>query len=156
MINAFARFFVALAAGTIFGFGVSVSGMLDPMRVRDFLDVTGHFDPSLAFVLAGAVAVSRVGFLAARRLRRPLFDTMFHLPMRQDIDFALIAGAAIFGIGWGLSGLCPAPAIASLALGLVPSYVFTAMMLAGILIHDHWPQSLNLATKRNNNANARA
>lgn len=139
MVKVWARIFVAFAAGTIFSFGLSLSGMLDPARVRGFLDIAGHFDPSLAFVLAGAVAVSSAGYLISRRLRQPLLDSNFHLPVKHDIDVALIAGAAIFGVGWGLSGLCPGPAIASLALGLVPSYVFAIMMFAGILIYDNWP-----------------
>ena len=121
MLNVAARIFVALASGVIFGFGLSLSGMLDPARVRRFLDIAGQFDPSLAFVLAGAVAVSSAGYLISRRLRHPLLDSMFHLPLKQDIDLALVAGAAIFGVGW--SGLCQGPAIASL---LVPSCVFTA------------------------------
>jgi len=126
MLNVAARIFVALASGVIFGFGLSLSGMLDPARVRRFLDIAGQFDPSLAFVLAGAVAVSSAGYLISRRLRHPLLDSMFHLPLKQDIDLALVAGAAIFGVGWGMSGLCQGPAIASLALGLVPSCVFAA------------------------------
>jgi uncharacterized membrane protein YedE/YeeE len=153
MMNIFARLFVAFAAGVIFGFGLSLSGMLDPARVRGFLDITGNFDPSLAFVLAGAVTVAAIGTLISRHLRRPLFDSTFHLPMEQNIDVPLVAGAAIFGAGWGMSGLCPGPAIASLALGLPPSYVFVVTMLAGVLIHDHWPlshwpQKLGLAWKK--------
>lgn len=143
-----ARIAVALAAGIIFGFGLSISGMLNPARVRGFLDIAGNFDPSLAFVLAGAVMISSIGTLISRRLRRPLFDSKFHLPVKQDIDVSLVAGAAIFGVGWGMSGLCPGPAIASLALGFLPSYVFAGTMLAGILLHDHWPQRLWLAGKK--------
>jgi uncharacterized membrane protein YedE/YeeE len=153
MIDILARIFAALTAGVIFGFGLSLSGMLDPARVRGFLDIAGNFDPSLAFVLAGAVMVSTIGTLISRRLRRPLLDSKFHLPVKQDIDMSLVGGAAIFGAGWGMSGLCPGPAIASLALGLPPSYVFAVTMLAGILIHDHWPlsnwpQRLGLARKK--------
>ncbi len=151
-----ARIFVALAAGGMFGFGLSLSGMLDPARVRGFLDGAGHFDPSLAFVLAGAVAVSRAGYLISRRLHRPLLDSTFHLPVKQDIDLPLVAGAAIFGIGWGMSGLCPGPAIASLALELMPSYVFAATMLAGMLIHDNLSQRPRLAAQRNLDADAGA
>lgn len=147
MTRVLARIFVALAAGVIFGFGLSLSGMLDPARVRGFLDITGHFDPSLAFVLAGAVAVASAGTLISRRLRQPLLDTMFHLPVKQDIDGRLIGGAAIFGVGWGLSGLCPGPAITSLALGLLPSFVFVLTMLAGILVHDHWPANWLLSRR---------
>jgi uncharacterized protein len=125
---------VALASGVIFGFSLSLSGMLDPARVRGFLDIAGQFDPSLAFVLAGAVAVSSAGYLISRRLH-PLLDSMFHLPVKQDIDLALVAGAAIFGVGWGMSG-------------------FAAMMLAAILIDDNcapsnWVQRRRLAANRN-------
>jgi uncharacterized protein len=139
--NALARSLVGLAVGVIFGFGLALSGMLDPARVRGFLDVAGHFDPSLAFVLIGAVAVAGAGNLIARRLRQPMFDTAFHLPTRKHIDLPLIAGAGIFGVGWGMSGLCPGPAIASLSLGLVKTLVFTAMMFAGIIIHDYWREA---------------
>ena len=132
-----ARIFVGLIAGAMFGFGLSLSGMLDPARVRGFLDVAGHFDPSLAFVLAGAVAVSGVGYLISRVLRRPLLGGDFQLSARKAIDRPLILGAAIFGVGWGASGLCPGPAIASLALGLVPTFVFAGTMLVGILVHDN-------------------
>jgi hypothetical protein len=112
-------------------------------------------------VLAGAVAVSSAGCLISRRLRHPLLDSMFHLPVKQDIDLPLVAGAAIFGVGWGMSGLCPGPAIASLALGLVPSYVFAVAMLAGILVHDNWPpsnwaQRRRLAAKQTLDADAKA
>jgi uncharacterized membrane protein YedE/YeeE len=156
MIKEFARIFVSLAAGVIFGFGLSLSGMLDPARVRGFLDIAGRFDPSLAFVLAGAVTVASAGTLISRRLRHPLLDSMFHLPASEQIDSPLIAGAAIFGIGWGLSGLCPGPAIASLALGLVPSYVFAATMLLGTFIHDNWPQRCRLAANPNRDADVKA
>ena len=99
------------------------------------------------------MTVAAIGTLISRHLRRPLFDSAFHLPMEQNIDVPLVAGAAIFGAGWGMSGLCPGPAIASLALGLPPSYVFVVTMLAGVLIHDHWPlshwpQKLGLAWKK--------
>jgi uncharacterized protein len=86
MMNTLARIFVALAAGVIFGFGLSLSGMLDPARVRGFLDIAGNFDPSLAFVLAGAVTVCGAGTLISRRVRQPLLDSNFHLPVKQDVD----------------------------------------------------------------------
>lgn len=124
-----------LAAGLIFGFGLSLSGMVDPARVRAFLDVTGDWDASLAFVLLGAVAVSALGQALARRLKAPLFDTRFAWPRTRPVDRRLLAGSAIFGVGWGMSGLCPGPAVASLALGLAPTVVFAAAMLAGMLLH---------------------
>jgi len=139
--NAPARIGAALAAGLIFGFGLSLSGMLDPARVRGFLDVAGDFDPSLGFVLAGAVVVSGAGYLISRGFSRPLVDGAFHLPTRRDIDAPLVVGSAIFGVGWGIGGICPGPAVALLALGLAPIFVFVGMMLVGVILHDAWRES---------------
>lgn len=136
--NAIAQIGAALGVGLIFGFGLSLSGMLDPKRVRGFLDVAGDFDPSLGFVLVGAVAVSAAGYLMSRGLRRPLFSRAFHVPTRRDVDGRLLVGSAIFGVGWGAGGLCPGPAMASLALGLIPSVVFVLAMLLGVYAHDAW------------------
>ncbi|MEI2296962.1 YeeE/YedE family protein [Ensifer sp. MJa1] len=130
------RLAASLVAGVIFGFGLSLSGMLDPKRVRAFLDITGDWNPSLAFVLGGAVFVSALGVLLTRRLQHPLFDTAFHLPDNRVIDRRLIVGSAIFGTGWGLVGLCPGPALASLSLGLPATMLFVAAMIAGMLVHD--------------------
>ena len=131
-MSAFLRLIVSLACGILFGFGLSLSGMLDPTRVRGFLDVFGPWDPSLAFVLAGAVAASFVGIQIAKRMRKPTLASSFDLPSKTRVDARLIIGSALFGIGWGISGLCPGPAIASLALGLMPTMVFTTAMLAGM------------------------
>ncbi|MBZ7921938.1 YeeE/YedE family protein [Ensifer adhaerens] len=136
MNGAVFRLAATLVSGLVFGFGLSLSGMLDPARVRAFLDVTGNWNPSLAFVLGGAVLVSALGVLLTRRLKRPLFDETFHLPDNQVIDRRLIVGSAIFGVGWGLVGLCPGPALASLSLGLPATMLFVAAMVAGMLIHD--------------------
>lgn len=132
------RIVAALVCGTIFGFGLALSGMMDPARVRGFLDVAGNFDPSLGFVLVGALFVSALGYRISRHIPRPVLDEAYHLPARRDIDRRLLAGAAVFGIGWGMAGLCPGPAIASLSLGLVATVLFTAMMVAGILLHEFW------------------
>ena len=129
------RVAAGLLAGAVFGLGLSLSGMVDPARVRAFLDVTGDWNASLAFVLAGAVAVSALGQAVARRMRAPLFDARFAWPPTRPVDRRLLAGSAIFGVGWGLSGLCPGPAVASLTLGLAPTAVFTAFMVAGMLLH---------------------
>lgn len=129
------RLVAALASGLLFGLGLSLSGMLDPARVRGFLDVTGAWDPGLAFVLAGAVAAAGLGTLARRHLARPVLAERFELPAKSAIDGRLVAGSALFGIGWGMAGLCPGPAVASLVLGLAPTAVFVAAMLAGMLIH---------------------
>ncbi|WP_027134827.1 YeeE/YedE family protein [Geminicoccus roseus] len=135
-----ARIAAALAAGSMFGFGLALSGMLDPARVRGFLDVFGAWDPSLAFVLAGAVAVASIGTWIRRRLTRPAFDRDFHLPRQTRIDSRLVTGAAIFGVGWGMAGLCPGPALTSLTLGLPPTVLFVLAMLAGMLAHDRLPR----------------
>ena len=133
------RLAAALAMGLVFGLGLSLSGMLDPARVQGFLDVTGAvtgaWDPTLMFVLGGAVSVALAGFALARRLPRPALDTRFDLPVNRRIDTPLIGGAALFGIGWGLSGLCPGPAVAALSTGAGPVAVFVAAMLAGMAAH---------------------
>ena len=128
----------ALAAGTLFGFGLALSGMLDPVRVQGFLDVFGAWDPSLAFVLGGAVAVAMAGMASIRRMSRPLLADRFHWPVNTRIDAPLVVGSAIFGLGWGLGGFCPGPAMASLSLGLTPTLAFVAFMLAGMVAHDRF------------------
>ncbi|GJD30865.1 hypothetical protein PMNALOAF_2116 [Methylobacterium adhaesivum] len=138
------RLLAALAAGLTFGLGLSLSGMLDPARVQGFLDVTGAFDgreawdPTLAFVLGGAVSVAGLGYALARRLPRPAFAPAFDLPTNRRIDRPLIGGAALFGIGWGLSGLCPGPAVAALSTGALPVAVFVAAMLVGMMAHHRF------------------
>jgi uncharacterized membrane protein YedE/YeeE len=126
----------ALLSGALFGLGLALSGMLDPARVQGFLDVTGAWDPRLAFVLGGAVAVMALGLFALRRVPRPAFDDRFHLPQTRGIDRRLIAGSALFGIGWGLGGFCPGPAVAALSLGRTEPVLFVAFMVAGMLLHD--------------------
>jgi uncharacterized membrane protein YedE/YeeE len=130
------RILAALASGAVFGFGLSLSGMLDPTRVRGFLDVAGHWDPSLAFVLAGAVVVAMLGTVLTQRMKQPLLDEAFHLPTNKRIDRPLVLGSALFGIGWGLAGFCPGPAVSVLALGLAPALLFVAAMLIGMTVHD--------------------
>lgn len=143
-MNRFPQVLTALAAGIVFGLGLSLSGMLDPVRVRGFLDIAGNWDPSLAFVLGGAVAVALAGVAFQRRQRRPAFDDRFHLPPTAPIDRRLILGAAIFGVGWGMAGFCPGPALASLSLGLVPVALFVVAMLAGMTLHDRvWLRQSN-------------
>ncbi len=122
----------ALVCGLVFGAGLAVGGMTNPAKVLGFLDVTGTWDPSLAFVMGGALAVNAVGFALTRRRPRPLFADTFALPTLRDIDRDLIVGGAIFGVGWGLVGLCPGPALASLLRGELPIYAFVAAMIAGM------------------------
>lgn len=134
---AFARFAVALGAGALFGFGLSLSGMVDPARVLGFLDVAGGtWDPSLMAVLGGALLVAVPGVAVQRRLGRPLLDRRFHLPEKTGVDTRLLAGSALFGVGWGLAGFCPGPAVSALALGLPPVLLFCAAMAAGMILHD--------------------
>lgn len=129
----------ALAAGAIFGYGLMLSGMVDPGRVIGFLDIaSGSWDPSLMFVLGGALLVAIPGVMIQRRLAAPLLDDRFHVPGAGVIDARLIAGSALFGIGWGLAGFCPGPAVAALTLGLAPVFLFVAAMVAGMIVHDRF------------------
>jgi uncharacterized membrane protein YedE/YeeE len=128
----------ALVAGTLFGFGLALGGMLDPSVIRGFLDFFGNFDPRLGFVFAGAVAVSAAGHAFSRRLRRPTFGEGFAIPAERRIDAPLIAGSALFGIGWGMVGLCPGPAISGLTLGIPQISIFTASMIAGMAAYQLW------------------
>ncbi len=111
--------------------------MVDPARVLGFLDIaSGRWDPSLMFVLGGAVCIAFIAVTIQRRLQRPVFDTQFHIPERTDIDARLIGGSVLFGIGWGLAGFCPGPALSALTTGLTPVLLFIVAMIAGMLLHD--------------------
>ena len=134
-MNAGRRLFSALAAGALFGAGLTVSGMTDPQRVRGFLDLFGQWDPTLAFVMGGAVVVMAIAWQVRKHMGHPLFAEKFMFPDRTDLDTGLIAGSALFGVGWGMAGLCPGPAIASLALAPVAVLPFVAAMLGGMAIH---------------------
>ena len=122
----------ALAAGLIFGLGLIISQMINPEKVLAFLDVAGRWDPSLAFVLVGAAAVSGLGYFLSRRRSAPLLAARFEIPDRRDLDARLIVGAALFGVGWGLVGLCPGPAIVALPLAGLQGVFFFGAMLAGM------------------------
>jgi uncharacterized membrane protein YedE/YeeE len=125
----------ALAAGLLFGLGLTVSQMANPAKVLGFLDLAGDWDPSLAFVLAGAVATATIGFRLVQRAAGPLLAPTFRLPSATRIDRPLLLGAAIFGLGWGLIGFCPGPALAALGLDGLPVPIFILAMLAGMLLH---------------------
>ena len=127
-----AQMLAALFCGALFGLGLALSGMLDPARVQGFLDITGAWDPSLAFVLGGAVTVMFVGLRLIGRLERPAFDARFHLPENRTIDRPLVLGSALFGIGWGIGGFCPGPAWTALPLLAPGTLVFLPAMLAGL------------------------
>ena len=137
--SAYARIAVTLLAGAIFGFGLSLSGMANPARVVGFLDLASrHWDPTLAFVLGGAVLVAMPGVMLQRRMAKPILDTQFQLPQRTDIDTRLLTGSAIFGAGWGLAGFCPGPAVSALSMGLPLVLLFVAAMAAGMVLHDRF------------------
>jgi len=125
---------IATVAGALFGFGLALSGMLSPGKVIGFLDIAGNWDPSLAFVMGGAVVITVVSFRILLKRPVPIFGDKFHLPSSNDIDKRLIIGAGLFGLGWGIGGLCPGPALSSLAYADPRIVVFVAAMAAGILI----------------------
>lgn len=126
----------ALAAGLVFGLGLAVSGMTHPDKVQNFLDFTGGaaWDPSLAFVMAGAIAAYVGLSRLIRRRKAPLFAARFALPTRTDLDPKLIGGSALFGVGWGLGGICPGPAIVDLGSGMASALVFVVAMAAGMVL----------------------
>ena len=125
---------VAFVAGVVFAVGLGISGMTNPAKVIGFLDVTGAWDPSLALVMAGAIGVHLVFAQWSRKAKRPVWADAFVLPERADVDVRLIAGAALFGLGWGTAGYCPGPALVSL-IGLTSgALAFCASMVAGIAV----------------------
>ncbi len=123
-----------LIAGLIFGLGLVVSGMSDPAKVQNFLDIFGRWDPSLAFVMGGAVVVTALGYRFALARPAPLFDKAFHLPSETGIDTRLLAGSALFGLGWGLSGFCPGPAVVAIPLLAKGTLAFVPAMLVGLAV----------------------
>lgn len=132
---------VNLLLGLLFGIGLVVSGMADPAKILNFLDVAGTWDPSLLFVMGGAAVTTFIGYRFVLRRPRPVLSDKFQLPVRRGIDGRLLAGAALFGIGWGLGGFCPGPALTSLGLGEAGTLLFIPAMGAGVLV-------ANLATAR--------
>ncbi len=126
----------ALLTGAIFGAGLTLSDMTNPARVIAFLDLFGAWDPTLAFVMGGALVPSALAYLVTRRMRRPLLHTAFHIPENRTLDRQLLIGGAIFGLGWGLVGYCPGPALAGLALGAWQTWLFAGAMLAGMWLHS--------------------
>jgi len=125
----------AIAAGFVFGLGLWISGMANPAKVIGFLDISGEWDPSLALVMAGAVAVTVVAFRLTLRRGKPMLEESFALPTKKDIDAPLVAGSAVFGLGWGIGGYCPGPGLTALATLSTESVVFVAAMVVGGLVH---------------------
>lgn len=126
---------IAWLAGLLFGAGLIISQMVNPALVLGFLNVTGDWDPTLIFVMVGALLVFGCGYwLLVRRMKHPVLARHFDIPSRRDIDWRLILGAAVFGIGWGLVGICPGPAITSIASGSTPVLLFVIAMLGGMYL----------------------
>lgn len=128
----------AFVAGLLLGLGLVVSSMVNPAKVLGFIDITGNWDPSLAFVMGGALVVAAIGYRLVWRRKAPLFEAQFHVPTSREITGSLIIGAVLFGLGWGLVGLCPGPAISAITLGGAKVALFIAMMIAGMLAVRLW------------------
>jgi uncharacterized membrane protein YedE/YeeE len=130
------RLLIALVSGLVFGLGLILSGMTDPAKVKGFLDLFGRWDPSLALVMAGAIAVGVFAFAAARRRTRSWTGDAMEIPTSIVVDGRLIGGGVLFGIGWGIAGFCPGPALVALGSGLGAAWIFVIAMLVGMVLHD--------------------
>ncbi|WP_298432481.1 DUF6691 family protein [uncultured Jannaschia sp.] len=128
------RLIASYIVGLVFGVGISISGMANPAKVLNFFDIAGSWDPSLAFVMGGALLVTFVGYRWVLRADGPLLDTRFLIPTRSDLDPRLIGGAALFGVGWGIAGFCPGGALPALGTGTTDVFIFVAAVIAGIWI----------------------
>lgn len=128
------RLLSALLIGLVFGAGIAVSGMSNPAKVLNFFDFAGTWDPSLAFVMGGALAITAIGYVFVLKRPMPVFDRKFHLPTRREIDRPLVAGSALFGIGWGIAGFCPGGAIPALGQGHGEAALFVGAMIVGIVL----------------------
>jgi uncharacterized protein len=137
--------FSALLAGLVFGWGLVVSGMANPAKVLGFLDLAGHWDPSLAFVMAGAIAVGAVAFAFARRRTASILGAEMRLPDTRRIDRRLVAGSLLFGVGWGIVGFCPGPGVVAVGMGEVKALAFVLAMLAGMGVFE-WLERRRRAT----------
>jgi uncharacterized membrane protein YedE/YeeE len=127
---------VEFVVGLVFGIGLILSGMTDPSKVIGFLDFAGRWDPSLAFVMGGAIAVGMFAFAVARRRTTAFLGNAIRLPGREDVDLRLAVGSLVFGVGWGLAGFCPGPAVVAAGAGHWQAWLFVAAMLAGMGIHE--------------------
>jgi uncharacterized protein len=132
------RYLFALAAGIVFGLGLILAGMADPLKVKAFLDLAGAWDPSLALVMGGAIAVGLIAFARGKRMERSWTGTRMEIPTNRSIDARLIVGGILFGIGWGIAGFCPGPALVALGSGMAEAAAFVVAMLVGMLAHDRW------------------
>lgn len=130
--------FSALASGLVFGLGLILAGMTQPLKVKGFLDVFGSWDPSLALVMGGAIGVGVLAFARARRMARAWSGAALEIPANRTIDLRLVLGGVLFGAGWGIAGFCPGPALVALGGGSGAAAVFVGAMLAGMLLHDRY------------------
>lgn len=128
--------FISFFSGLLFSIGLALSGMVDPMKVKNFLNITGAWDPSLLFVMGGALMVNFVSFHFILKKKKPIFDQCFHIPNKKQLDLSLILGAAIFGIGWGLVGICPGAALASILHQQSEMWLFFISMILGMLVYE--------------------
>ena len=128
------RNLVTVFTGLIFGIGLIMSGMTNPAKVQNFLDIFGSWDPSLALVMGGAILITMPGFWLVQKRQTPLFENAFLIPKKLNLDFYLITGSAIFGIGWGLGGFCPGPVVVSISTGRAGTLLFVITMLIGMVL----------------------
>ena len=131
----------AAIAGLVFGLGLLISGMASPEKVLGFLDLAGPWDPSLALVMGGAIAVGLLGFALVRKRSKSVLGEPMQMPTRKDIDAPLVVGASLFGIGWGLAGYCPGAALVGVTAGIPSALIFTVAMLAGMIAFGWWQAS---------------
>ncbi len=141
------RIIISYLIGLIFGVGISISGMANPAKVLNFFDIAGAWDPSLAFVMGGALAVTFVGYRVVLRRPAPIMGDRFQIPTKRDFDLPLIGGSALFGVGWGIAGFCPGGALPALGTGRTEVFVFVAALIAGIIAAKFIQRSFLSETK---------
>ncbi len=125
---------IALISGLLFGFGLIIAGMGNPAKILAFLDITGHWDPSLLVTMAVAMVISGIAFLCVKKRQMSILNCQIQIPTNQKVDKKLVTGSTLFGVGWGLAGICPGPALVLSGLGIIPGIIFTLAMVAGMLI----------------------
>ncbi len=137
MTRTLLQLLVALVSGFIFALGLGISGMTNPVKVYSFMDIFGRWDPTLIFVMVGAISVHFISYLVIKRQKSPVLAQAFQVPKRQDVTFALIIGSVLFGIGWGLAGYCPGPAVVSLASFEYRPIIFVLSMVVGMFLYQN-------------------
>ena len=130
------KLIVTFICGLLFGSGLTISNMINPTKIQNFLDITGNWDPSLALVMLSALIITFLGYRLALKNPAPILGEKFMMPLKQAVDKSLVIGSSIFGIGWGLAGYCPGPAITALGLGFTDAFLFVAGMILGLIIYS--------------------